>query len=211
MKKQDLPDFSGGGSLIWANDLAGVLNTDFENNIATRTNGTCINTMQGKLILSKSNFINNVNNTGGAGAVAFNPSATYITECKFEENKASGTIGGALYGKTLYYGVVGDGTKIENSQFIKNKAKVEGGAIFLDDIRYNLGAKKLLIKDCEFNENSAEDKGGAIATNHIKESVYGGGYTYGEAVPGEIRIENCKFNKNIARKNGMPKWLKRLK
>ena len=170
------------------NDLT-VENSVFRNN-------TCGVTGWGKVIVKKSNFINNdaqPNNRGSGGAI-YSAGETKIEDCTFIGN--NGYYGGAV----LLNGV----SEISNCKFINNTAVSLGGAVYLSI------DSEVSLTNSNFTHNSAGSAGAIYlkGQNHVFHSLnfiensasYGGALTYGECV--NTIINECNFIKNHANSYG---------
>lgn len=148
---------SGGGSIIHAINTLDVINVSFVNNIAMRTNGTAINSMNASLQLENSVFNGNKNLTNKGGALAINTAAANIKDCTFVNNMSYSN-GGAIVGR--YKAGVDtskiDGTKIEGGSIEKNQTSCSGGAAYFDNM------KNVEITGVDVLNNYANYEGGAI-------------------------------------------------
>ena len=120
----------------------------------------------------KDNYITGTEIGGGGGAIRWNGNSGTMTNCEFDNNKAT-TRGGAIYWN-------GDNAKMENNIFTKNTANTAAGGALV----YQGNNGQIISND--FQENTAtQGYGGAL-------------YVDGNS----NRVNDNKFNKNIAAKGG---------
>lgn len=131
-------------------------------------------------------------NSGGA---IWNKGKLSLSEVTFEDNSAEGS-GGAIY--------ISDGeVNVDDSVFVRNKAKLDGGAIG------NYG--RLTLSKSVLSKNQTEKFGGALYNNeelNISRSSFkdnsskkGGGALYNSSSH-EIGINESDFEKNSTRDSG---------
>lgn len=182
---------------FWASDAIKVSDCLFEEN-----QGSAIQFHESKGFIQKSQFLRN--RGGGGGALYLDRSELVIPlrHCRFEENRAEGTMGGA---------VLADSSKVTlaNCTFVRNSSIVAGGAAaainhsFVSVSRCQLtenraaqagalhaDASQLLVGLCVFDRNRASAGGGAIG-------MLG---RYDANV--NPTISNCTFYKNTTEGSG---------
>ncbi|MFT7606318.1 MAG: hypothetical protein ACI8VT_003920 [Saprospiraceae bacterium] len=154
--------FNGGA--IYLNGLSGSIGVTIDackmqNNKATNggavyQTGEVVEYFGNKILNSK--FENNSINGGTGGAICIESIggevAYKIQNCFFLSNSALATIGG---GAITYHNVFTTSNNyllIDNCQFQKNSANIDGAAIFY--LNSSIGAESLLVNNCEFIENS---------------------------------------------------------
>lgn len=122
--------------------------------------------------LTIENCIFTFNNCGKNGGAIVNFGSLYLSDSKFDNNRAKN--GGCIFNQSK------ESIKIDNVVFSDNIVEDSGGAVFnaTDNVR---------ILNCKFLNNKAKIKGGALEnTNHSSTKE------------GLIQIENTEFEGNIA-------------
>ena len=154
-----------------------IYNSLFENNKATvsdsasyrknAADGGAISNL-GKLYVYNTTFINNSALRNG-GAIRAQGAGTYIENCTFIENYATGHESGGSYGGAFYSW--GEPFNVYNSTFISNWAydvmgnNCNGGAL------YAVRVADTNIIGCEFEDNYASGKTGATGQSIFLEST----------------------------------------
>lgn len=171
-----------------------LMNSKFSNNLADGDAGAVFSlNIKNSFDLFKSLELG-LNSTGLVNtmlSIAMNTSLDfgkdYISNCKFTNNVANGTGGGAVYAFS--------DIDINSCKFYSNKAGKKGGAVF--------GNKDLFIKNSKFKKNTAGMYGGAVYFRCHEQS---GHYENGAWVPSikfySNLIENSGFSKNVAGERG---------
>ena len=193
---------SSGAAAIFATNFT-VINTIFENNFASNNVGRTA--YEGALQVGmagtygivknctfKNNYAksNNKNYPSRGGAMGLRE-GTLVENCKFINNNAE--YGGAI----IYF----TGGEIINCSFSENAADY-GGAIASDRSNNTLCIN---IINSNFTNNKANN-GGALYLDHINTNISGSIFignvakNYGGAIynSGELKIDNCQFQKNQA-------------
>ena len=192
-------DFEGGA--IYASECAvDIIWSDFEDNSIYEEWGGAFSGIVAIIIVSESEFSNNVAEALGDGGVFFTLSSVFIiNRSRFRANE--GSRGGAVscWGNTtvvintsVFHGNIGrDGgaiylstgvLSIHRSEFAYNKALDDAGVIYTYMTIVN-------VKWCRFIFNEAVHNGGALRLHNILDSVI-------------IRIEESIFSSNIADTGG---------
>jgi Ca2+-binding RTX toxin-like protein len=162
-----------------------VSNSLFENNRGI--NGGAINSLNGKLTISNSRFINN--DTTAASYAAFDPNG----------NNFLRGYGGAVYTDRASSTSETAGTiQITGSTFENNRAKAEGGAAYLFTAA---GQDNVILADSLFRNNSVVPLPGGNNGNGGAVNILSNGANRG------VDIRNTTFAANSATNQGGALWL----
>jgi Ca2+-binding RTX toxin-like protein len=162
-----------------------VSNSLFENNRGI--NGAAINSLNGKLTITNSQFINN--DTTAATYAAFDPNG----------NNFLRGYGGAVYTDRASSTSETAGTiSITGSTFSGNRAKAEGGAAYLFTAA---GQDNVILADSLFQNNRVDPLPGGNAGNGGAVNIISNGANRG------VDIRNTTFAGNVATQQGGALWL----
>jgi len=131
-------------------------------------------------------FIGNGSAGSSRGAIWNVYGNVFVSDCTFENNKATNGDGGAITATADNNAFT---IEISNSTFTGNTASGRGGAIYTE-------MRNLTITDSTFTNNSAVGEGGAIYATHW------GSYYSSDLSQIRVVTENCLFEGNTSNSNG---------
>lgn len=139
----------------WSCDGVMVFDCDFEEN-----KGSAIQFNRSHGYIARSRFYRNEGTGGGAIALSHSQLAGSFTRCDFEENRATSTVGGAIFADSSRF-------VMSECRLVRNRSSVAGGAIA------GVGRSHFSVSRSVFRENRAA-QGGAL---HSDQSLLLVGYT----------------------------------
>ncbi|MCB0203714.1 MAG: DUF1565 domain-containing protein [Anaerolineae bacterium] len=180
----------GGGLRVLDNSTVTMSGGRIENNRASGSGGGA--SLTGNATLNLENVTLTGNSAPVAGAIFVSESALVVDDCRFVNNNASDSSGGAIY-------LVGVGGEIRNSSFENNRSNLAGGAIHFNQ------AANVLLFNSTLTGNSTTDGGAVYVTggrvrifeNRVNANTareYGGGIVITASATADIRGNEINHN-----------------
>ena len=186
-------EMNGGGAIYSIHDSSfSIINCKFENNNSRNSGGAICNKGHIKLIRNTEFIGNYVLNKGGVIFNKIHP--IFLEDCLFEKN-SSDVDGGVIYN-------IGSSLNLLKCQFINNSSENNGGSI------HNESKNDINITNCVFQENNAifggviYNKSNSLTLNNCEfrnNIAKEGGTIWCSDIYDSWVVENCIFEKNIAR------------